>query len=67
MTKYGYTMHLTEKEKLGKKQETKTQDIVSYKKHSLDMDWIDWIQIVLVTCIKLAVQLDSYLEASVGQ
>jgi len=40
MTKYGYTMHLTEKEKLGKKQETKTQDIASYKKHSLDLDWL---------------------------
>ena len=50
-----------------KKTKTKTQDIVSYKKHSLDLDWIDWMQIVLVIYIKLAVQLDSYLEASVGQ
>ena len=50
-----------------KKTKTKTQDIVSYKKHSLDLDWLDWMQIVLVIYIKLAVQLDSYLEASVGQ
>lgn len=58
-------MDLTEKEQLERKIDN--LDISSYRKYSVNLGWIDRIQTVLVPCVKLARQLENYLEASVRQ